>query len=94
LHGGARRLGFCWLGALHSVTEETANADDGNGANGGETPESAVRYMRSMAEELAKMARRTGLDTLGYLFEMARLEADRIANSEDNGQTSDTLPPP
>jgi hypothetical protein len=82
------------LEALHSVTAELPNGDDDNGANGGETPESAIVYMRSMAEALAKMAQRNGFDTLGYLFEMARLEADRIAHEEDNGQTSDTLPPP
>jgi hypothetical protein len=70
------------------------NGDDGAGANGGETPESTVLYLRSMADELGKMALRNGLDTLGYLFEMARIEADRIARGEYDDQTSDTLPPP
>ena len=32
-----------------------------------------------MAGELAKMARRNGLDALGYILEMARIEADQIA---------------
>jgi hypothetical protein len=32
-----------------------------------------------MATELATIARRNGFDTLGYILEMARLEADEIA---------------
>jgi hypothetical protein len=33
-------------------------------------------YLASMAATMAAMARSEGLDTLGYLFEMARLEAE------------------
>ena len=33
-------------------------------------------YLASMTAELAVMARRDGLDTLGHLLEMARLEAE------------------
>ena len=33
-------------------------------------------YVASMSADLAAMARRTGLDTLGYLLEMVRLEAE------------------
>ncbi|HEX4410476.1 MAG TPA: hypothetical protein VH206_17015 [Xanthobacteraceae bacterium] len=66
------------------------NGDSGDGGNG---PDSAVLYMRSMADELAKMAQQRGLDGLAYLFEMARLEADRLTHRNDD-QTSDTLPPP
>ena len=76
------------------MTADVPNGDQGGGADGGETPDSAIVYLRSMAEALSKMAQRNGFDTLGYLFEMARLEADRIARGEDNGQSSDTLPPP
>jgi hypothetical protein len=54
--------------------------EDGDGANGTETPGSAALYISSMADELARLARRNGLDTLGYILEMARIEADRIAN--------------
>ena len=70
------------------------NGGDGNGANGGEGPESVVVYLRAMADELGKMAQRHGLDTLVYLFEMARLEAERLSQSDGGGYTSDTLPPP
>jgi hypothetical protein len=53
--------------------------DDKNGSNGGETPDAVALYIGSLTEELAKIARRNGLDTLGYILEMARLEADQIA---------------
>ncbi len=33
-------------------------------------------YVATMSADLATMARRTGLDTLGYLLEMVRLEAE------------------
>ena len=36
-------------------------------------------YVASMSADLATMARRTGLDTLGYLLEMVRLEAENAA---------------
>ncbi|MGA2895626.1 MAG: hypothetical protein ABSE22_22425 [Xanthobacteraceae bacterium] len=53
--------------------------DDSEGANGKETPDSVATYIASVTDELAKLARRNGLDTLGYILEMARLEADQIA---------------
>jgi len=36
-----------------------------------------------MSADLATMARRTGLDTLGYLLEMVRLEAENIYRHAD-----------
>ena len=41
-------------------------------------------YVASMSADLASLARRTGLDTLGYLLEMVRLEAE---SSSRNGQS-------
>jgi hypothetical protein len=38
-------------------------------------------YVASISADLAKMARDTGLDTLGYLLEMVRLEAESSARS-------------
>jgi hypothetical protein len=52
---------------------------DTNGPGGEETPDSAALYIASLADELAQLARRNGLDTLGYILDMARLEADQIA---------------
>ena len=43
----------------------------------GETPDSAAHYIASLTAELAKIARRNGLDALSHLLEMARLEADQ-----------------
>jgi hypothetical protein len=53
--------------------------DDSDRANGKETADSVATYIASMSDELAKLARRNGLDTLSYILEMARLEADQIA---------------
>ena len=36
----------------------------------------AAAYLASLSGELALMARRYGLNTLGYLLEMAKLEAE------------------
>jgi hypothetical protein len=55
------------------------NSDGNEGSKSGETPDSAAHYIASMTAELAKMARRNGLDTLSYILEMARIEADQIA---------------
>ncbi len=49
-------------------------------ADGDERVEVAI-YVASMSADLATMARRTGLDTLGYLLEMVRLEAENAARN-------------
>jgi hypothetical protein len=53
--------------------------DTKDAANGHGTPDSAAQYIASLTQELAQLARRNGLDTLGYILEMARLEADHVA---------------
>lgn len=35
-------------------------------------------YVATLSVDLAAMARRAGLDTLGYLLEMVRLEAESV----------------
>jgi hypothetical protein len=35
-----------------------------------------ANYVATLSADLATMARRTGLETLGYLLEMVRLEAE------------------
>jgi hypothetical protein len=37
-----------------------------------------TNYAATMSADLATMARRTGLDTLGYLLEMIRLKAESV----------------
>ena len=45
--------------------------------SGRKNPHSAAHYIASLTAELAKIARRNGLDALSHLLEMARLEADQ-----------------
>ncbi len=46
-------------------------------------------YVATLSNDLASMARRTGLDTLGYLLEMVRLEAESVARHNGvNGRRS------
>jgi len=42
-------------------------------------PGEAARFVSARAGELAQLSRRYGHDMLGYLLEMAQLEADEIA---------------
>ena len=51
------------------------NASKPEAANG---PDAAL-YIASFAEELARLAKSHDLDTLAYILDMARLEADQIA---------------
>ncbi|MGA7433201.1 MAG: hypothetical protein WBQ24_09995 [Xanthobacteraceae bacterium] len=55
------------------------NKDDSDGPADAETPESAAHYhyIASITGELAKIARRNGLDMLSEILEIARLEADQ-----------------
>ncbi len=50
--------------------------DDDQPGDGG--PREAARFVSKSAGELAQLSRRHGLDMLGYLLEMAQLEADEI----------------
>ena len=52
---------------------------DKNGPNRQEASDSAAEYIATLAQELAQLARRNGLDTLSYILEMAQLEADQAA---------------
>lgn len=46
-------------------------------------------YVASISNDLATMSRRTGLDTLGYLLEMVRLEAESLTrHNGTNGRRS------
>jgi len=47
-------------------------------------PSAVASYVATISADLASLARRTGLDTLGYLLEMVRLEAE--SSSRHNGQ--------
>lgn len=54
-------------------------------------------YVAAISADLAAMARRDKLDTLAYLLDMVRLEAEATAQGSERtsaGQTSATNPPP
>jgi hypothetical protein len=53
--------------------------DNTNGSDNRETPDTAADYIAAMTGQLAKIAKRHGLDTLSTLLEMARIEADQSA---------------
>jgi len=43
----------------------------------------AAAYIAELTADLAAMARRQGLDSLGYILEMAKLEAENVARHVD-----------
>jgi hypothetical protein len=45
----------------------------------------AAHYVATLAGDLAAIAHRHGLDTLGYILEMARLEAENISRVGPGG---------
>ena len=46
-------------------------------------------YVASISNDLATLSRRNGLDTLGYLLEMVRLEAESLTrHNGPNGRRS------
>jgi hypothetical protein len=57
----------------------------------------AANYVATLAADLATIARRHGLDALGYILDMARLEAENAARQSNGGrhprEPSPTLPP-
>ena len=49
-----------------------------------------ANYVATVSADLATMARRSGLDTLGYLLEMVRLEAEsetRLSDRKNGGRS-------
>jgi len=58
------------------------DTDDTEAPGANLTPDSAARYIALLADELAKLAAQNGLETLGYILEMARLEADQVGKDD------------
>jgi len=48
----------------------------------------AATYIADLTADLASMARRHGLGTLGYLLDMARMEAENLAQTDDDNAAS------
>jgi hypothetical protein len=51
---------------------EPTEPGDGSGRT------AVASYVATLSADLATLSRRTGLDTLGYLLEMVRLEAESV----------------
>jgi hypothetical protein len=61
---------------------EASNINGNINGNVNENGRSAVAsYVASLSADLAGMARKTGLETLGYLLEMVRLEAESVTRN-------------
>ena len=56
------------------------------GENNG-SQSAVASYVATLSNDLALLARRNGLDTLGYLLEMVRLEAEGLARANGDGET-------
>jgi hypothetical protein len=52
-------------------------------------PAAAAAYIADLSTDLALIARRNGLDALGFILEMARLEAEAMCHSRE-GNRPDT----
>jgi hypothetical protein len=78
---GSGRRG--WFGM---AMKDDAGVPVARGESGGEIDRAAAAdYVAELTGELAALARRHGLDTLGYILDMARLEAEN-ANRHVNGR--------
>ena len=60
------------------MADQTSTAEPANST-------AVANYVATMSADLATMARRSGLDTLGYLLEMVRLEAENVTRHRQNG---------
>ena len=49
------------------------------------TRTAVASYVATLTADLSVMARRSGLDTLGYLLEMVRLEAENAIRHPQHG---------
>ena len=63
------------------MDDQTVSAETGNRTV-------VANYVATLSAELATLARRSGLDTLGYLLEMVRLEAENVTRHKQNGPHS------
>ena len=57
------------------------------------TPLGVAAFIATYTNELAQLARGQGLDTLGYIFEMAQFEAESLTPPIEPGATDTWLTP-
>ena len=65
--------------AAREDPNEPPREDDRPGDSG---PGEAARFVSATTGELAQLSRRHGLEMLGYLLEMAQMEADEIVRRD------------
>jgi hypothetical protein len=67
---------------------------DRSKSQGASNRAAAADYVATVASELAQIARRHGLDALGYILDMARLEAENAArmNGGKHGGANPGIP--
>ena len=53
---------------------------DHSGNVAGQDRDQVAAYVAELTNELAEVSRRHGLDVLGYLLDMARLEAENVVH--------------
>ena len=58
---------------------------DQSSANNNREREAVAVYIATLSGDLAAIARGHGLDTLGYLLDMAQLEADNVRRHLNGG---------
>ncbi|MDC7785273.1 hypothetical protein PQJ75_13055 [Rhodoplanes sp. TEM] len=57
------------------------------------TPQAAAAYIADLTGDLARMARRHGLPTLGYILDMARVEAEASSGGARTQPRTNGVPP-
>lgn len=70
------------MAAREDPNEPPREADEPGDGGPGE----AARFVSRSVGELAQLSRRHGHDMLGYLLEMAQMEADEIVRREVSGK--------
>jgi len=53
-----------------------------------QSPGAAAHYIETLTDELTQIARHHGLHSLAYILGMARLEAEQITESSDQGAST------
>ncbi|BCJ91124.1 hypothetical protein IZ6_18590 [Terrihabitans soli] len=66
----------------HQVID-SSNTGQNNAPERVSTPKETARYISDVTNGISAMARKSGLDVLAYLLDMARLEAEETAQKQD-----------
>ncbi|MFD2183154.1 hypothetical protein [Rhodoplanes azumiensis] len=57
------------------------------------TPQATAAYIADLTGDLARLARRHGLPTLGYILDMARVEAEAHSGAGRPQERANGVPP-